>query len=74
MKNQIITPSEFLDVHVGQILGHTIQGSWSFVPKNVPFWAIVIFTRDLNVLIFLLAEFISPEMSLLMNQSFPSPN
>jgi hypothetical protein len=44
--------------------------NWNFAQKNVPYWAIVIFTRVSNALIFPPVESISPEMSFLMNQFF----
>jgi hypothetical protein len=70
MKNRIIIPSEFSGAYVGQTLDHTTQKNWNFAQKNVPYWAIVIFTRVSNALIFPPVESISPEMSFLMNQFF----
>jgi hypothetical protein len=70
MKNQITTLFALLDVRVGQTLGHTILENYNFDLSNVLFLAIAIYTKVLNVLIYLLVESISPETLFLMRKSF----
>jgi hypothetical protein len=40
---------EFLDVLVGQIYAHRINANLLFIPNNVFFLAIVLFTRESSV-------------------------
>jgi hypothetical protein len=60
-------------VHVGLTFTNTTTTNSSFIQKNVSFWAIVLYTKDISVSMFLLIECISLGMSYLMSTFFPLP-